>query len=140
MVRDRQQEGLLPVAPGVGIVSATSGAMAIAARVEGQAFLAAREATPKLAAEDGRAADGNIPQGAELVRAHTLTELLPVRRAVAADDVRQFLHLQVRHHPADLLGGGVAGLLGHVGIGRGGGRGSVPQPVLNEAQIDSRLQ
>ena len=31
MVRDRQQEGLLPVAPGVGVVGATSGAMAMSA-------------------------------------------------------------------------------------------------------------
>ena len=122
MVRDRQQEGLLPVAPGMGIVGATSGAMAIAAGVESQPLLTTPRATPTLAAQDRRTANGNITQSAELIRAHACAELSPVRRAVAADDVRQVRHLQVRHHPADLLGGGVAGLLGHVGIDRGGGR------------------
>ena len=117
MVRDRQQEGLLPVAPGVGIVGATGGAMAVAAGVESQAYLAALRATPTLAAQNRRAANGNIPQSAELIRAHAVAELSLVRRAVAADDVRQVGHLQVRHHPADLLGGGVAALFGHVGIG-----------------------
>ena len=92
MIRDRQQEGLLPVAPGVGIVRATGGAMAIAAGVESQPLLTTLRATPTLAAQDRRTAGGNIPQGAELIRTHACAERVPVRRTVAADDVRQRAH------------------------------------------------
>ena len=115
MISDRQQEVLLPVTPGMGVIGAANRAMAVAAGVVGKVLLTTLRAKPELAAHGRSAAPGDIPQGAELIRAHAGAELPDIFRTMAADDVRHGWHLQVCHHGADLLGGGVGGLLGQQG-------------------------
>lgn len=114
--------------------------MAIAAGVTGGMRRATLAAMPKLTAGFRRTAASQITQHPPVRRGHVFTKLLYVRRAVAADDVRQNAHLQIRHHLADLLGGDRCSLLGHVGVDRGGHWGTVPEPFLNHAQINTRLE
>lgn len=133
VVGDRQQEVLLPVTPGMGVIGAANGTMAVTAGVESEVLLTTLRAQPELAAHGRSPALGDIPQSAELIHAHAVAELTYILRTMAADNVRHRGHLQVCHHGADLLGGGVGGLLGHMGVDRRGAWGSVPQPVLNEA-------
>jgi hypothetical protein len=105
--------------------------MAIAAGVTGGMRRATLAAMPDLTAGFRRTTASEITQHPLVRRGHAITKLLYVRRTVAADDVRQCAHLQIRHHLADLLGGDRGSLLGHVGVDRGGHGRAVPEPFLN---------
>jgi hypothetical protein len=122
VVGDRQQEVLLPVTPGMGVIGTAGRAMAVAAGVEGEVLLSTLRAKPELATHGRSTAGGDIPQSAELIPAHAVAELTSILRAMATDDVRHRWHLQVCHQGADLLGGGIGGLLGHMGVDRSGAR------------------
>ena len=126
--------------PVFGVIPATGGAMAIAAGVAGGMRQATLAAMPDLTAGFRRTAACQVTQYPPVRWGHAISELLYVRRAVAADDIRQSAHLQIRHHLANLLGGGRGRLLGHVGVDRGGHGRAVPEPFLNHSQINTRFE
>ena len=78
--------------PELGVVAAAGGAMAVAAGMAGGMRFATLWAIPKLTAGFRRTAARQITQNPPVRRGHAFSKLLHVRRAVAADDVRQCTH------------------------------------------------
>jgi hypothetical protein len=90
-----QQSRVLSVEPVAGLLPVALGAVAILAGVVGVDLAVALIAVEHLSAERGRATALDGRHGAQMSRQESLGELLPIRCAVAAEDVRHLEQAKV---------------------------------------------
>ena len=147
-IGDGQQVVQLPVAPAVGAVGFTRGAMAMGAGVVAIVVCPALGTIVACPTHHRRAAVFDSPHCLRVAGEHPLAVPGAIGWAVFPEDVREFEHgkletgswLQTLHQAGNRLKGLRFGGHGEMGVGRGGFGGVVAEILLNEAQIDARFQ
>lgn len=139
-VSDRQAQTFLVCRPRFGLIVPALGAVAVPARVIAVTVLVALLAVVDLTAKRRSAALLNVSHGPEVRGQHSVAELSPVLRAYGDGKSRQSRPSQIAHDLIDGFHGQLFGSDGQMGVDAGSGWRTMPQILLNQAQVDSGLQ